>query len=388
MPEGSSGGVYLDPDIRGGKATNLRDLQAHQATLAGIKFSKEGIAFPDGTIQASAPSSQAIVIPGRNKLVNGALDIAQLGPTQALTTAPVYGSMDNWWAMQATAAAGALTQAASPIPGFAYVAKLGRTAGSGNLGVISMGQPLQMVDSVRFALRRACMSFYAFAGANFSAAGGKLVSTIDTGTTGDQSSLLQSASGWGGHIANNQANTLYGTWRRYTHFLDVPANAKQLGVRFSYTPTGVAGADDNFYVTGIQLAIESEVSDFEDRSAHYERLLARHWLRVWVIAAGGFLASTSGLATAGNTWLATGLGDNVADMRVPPAIVMSGFGTFAVLNAAGVAVPVTALTVPGAVSGSIIYAAGNVAAGLVAGDATALISAAAVPAVVAATAQL
>jgi hypothetical protein len=43
----------------------------------------------------------------------------------------------------------------------------------------------------------------------------------------------------------------------------VPTTTNQLGIKFTFTPTGTAGASDYFDITGVQLEVGTAPSDFE-----------------------------------------------------------------------------------------------------------------------------
>jgi hypothetical protein len=69
-------------------------------------------------------------------------------------------------------------------------------------------------------------------------------------------------------------------WQRFSLTGTVPAGAVQLAVRFAFTPTGTAGADDSVYITGVQLEEGALAMAFENRSYADElRLCQRHYFK-------------------------------------------------------------------------------------------------------------
>jgi hypothetical protein len=192
---------------------------------------------------------------GRNPFVNGAMRIAQRGVTQALTTAPVIGSIDAWWALQAGAANGFLAQQTpSGLAGFSHRLRCGRNAAGAQLGVITAASVIETLDCTRFQGKVCNFNFYGIKGANFSSAANALGVSLITGTGADQGGASMIAGTWTGSAATVASSvTLTNGWVRYTFPVLIPAGATEIGAIFSFTPTGVAGADDSFYLTGVQL---------------------------------------------------------------------------------------------------------------------------------------
>lgn len=198
----------------------------------------------------------------KNLLINGAMRIAQAGTSQALTTGVAYGSLDGWAAAQGGAANGILAQVASTSGyGFQYAAKLGRNSGATQTGTIQMQQAIETLNSIPAQGQQVTLSFYAKAGANYS--GGNLAAQVWTGTGTDQA-VANLAGAWTGAVAPiNASQAITTTWQRFSFTGTVSAAATQLGVYFAYTPTGTAGADDNVYITGVQLEIAGSASAFD-----------------------------------------------------------------------------------------------------------------------------
>jgi hypothetical protein len=115
-----------------------------------------------------------------------------------------------------------------------------------------LAQSLETVNSIPYAGKTVTLSFYARAGANYSAASSALAVKLDSGTATDQNVL----NGYtGGASPINTSVTLTSTWQRFTATGTVATNVTELGVYFIFTPVGTAGANDWFEITGVQLDV-------------------------------------------------------------------------------------------------------------------------------------
>lgn len=372
-----------DVKILGGEIQGIRRLESSSSSIGeavASSLSVGGVAVPESYFGVTD-------VPNPNILDNGDFRVCQDGATYALTTAVAYSGFDRWWAQMVTAANGVLNRASSRAPGFLYCAKLSRNAASTSTNKLQFGQACETAESVKGANRTMYLVFTAWAGANFS--GPALVSTVDMGKGTDQSSTLQGASGWTSHAVSEQIHGLAITEQTFVHQVEVPRDVTQLGVRFSYIPSGTAGADDAAYITGVALIPATlEAPLFRPRHIADEIRRARYYYRRWDVPAGG-IPIACGLCTGVGAWFASGLGDCTSDMRTVPAIALGAFGNYLVYTAAGAGAAVNGWTVAGNVStNGIIYAIGTVAAGLVAGNATILASAAAAAAVITADSRL
>jgi hypothetical protein len=115
-------------------------------------------------------------------------------------------------------------------------------------------QAIESVNSIPLANQRITYSFWARAGANYSAASSVLTATARSGTGTDQTP-------YGGYTGSNNfavSNVnLTTTWTRFTVTGDVPNNCSELLIQFENTPVGTAGVNDYYEVTGVQINIGS-----------------------------------------------------------------------------------------------------------------------------------
>lgn len=207
-----------------------------------------------------------------NLLANGNMTSARTTASTALLTTATIQTVDGWYLYQNTTSAGTSSRTASGFADYPYALKIGRNAASTSTDSIIMIQALRSSDSVYHAGKNVTFSFYAKAGANFSAASSQLNVALFCGTGTDQ--FAGDISGWTGvstPVAANQVIT--NSFAQYTFTAAIPSNCTQIGVRLFYTPSGTAGADDNLYVTGVELV--SALSTPQTRLEALDLFLAR-----------------------------------------------------------------------------------------------------------------
>jgi hypothetical protein len=261
-----------------------------------------GLTFNDASTQNTAASGFGF----KNRIINGGIQIAQRGTTYALTTSIAYGSIDRFAALQATAANGVLAQVASGLTGFTYALKAGRNNAATGTGIVEIAQAIESQNSMDLQGNPVTLSFWAKAGANFSAASSLITVQLASGTGTDQSISAQTGGSWTGvtyPINTTQAITT--AWVRYSLTGTLPSNTNQVGIQIYYTPVGTASADDNIYITGVQLEKGSTATSFDYRPYGTELALCqRYYEKSFDIgtapaqAAGTAGASTMTQATA------------------------------------------------------------------------------------------
>jgi len=162
--------------------------------------------------------------------------------------------------------------------GFTHALRWGRT-GSGNPGGITvLATALESDQSVPLAGKTVTLSFYAAKGANYSQQNSQLGAMLISGTGLDQSRGEMITFTWSGVTRPIDTNvTLTTSWQRFVLTATVPSNSKQLGLYFSWVTSGVAGADDNVYITGIQLEEGATATSFERRPIGLEMELCKRF---------------------------------------------------------------------------------------------------------------
>ena len=201
----------------------------------------------------------------RQAIINGNFDVWQRGTSLAVNGIVIIA--DRWkMYTNSSGMANTFSQAdASDLSGSQYAAKWQRTAGQTGTTNFLLGTSLETKDSIKFRGKKVTLSFYAKAGANYSAASGYLVSTIYTGTGTDGEVI---AGFTGSAVAKTQNNVLTTSWQKFTLTTTnvIAASVNQIGIRFDDTPVGTAGADDSFYITQVQLCAGDVALPFQPKS--------------------------------------------------------------------------------------------------------------------------
>jgi hypothetical protein len=212
------------------------------------------------TTQGAGADPVWAAVVGKNKIINGDMRIAQRGTTAAMTTTQSYLSIDRWTAYMNGTAAGVFNQVAGEGE-FQYMAKCGRNTSTAETGTLEMRYNVESHNIIPLAGGVVTFSYYAKAGANYSAAASDIHIRVYTGTTADQGG---SGAGWAGTATPlNTTQVITTTLTRYEHQITVAAGVKEIQFNFFWVPVGTAGADDNLYITGVQLEAGSIASDFE-----------------------------------------------------------------------------------------------------------------------------
>ena len=211
----------------------------------------------------------------RNLLINGDMRVAQrYAGVASLSNSVSYVALDRWAGFVSAGSGCVMGQVAiTGLTGFTKAMALGRSAGSTATGLLMAGQALESIHSLPLAGATLTVSFWAKAGANFSSSSSQLTCFVCSGTGTDQS-VSGLPGGWTGETYPvGGACILTNAWQRYSFTGTVPANCTQLGIEFYYNPVGTAGADDNAYITGVQLESWSTATAFE--ALPYDMQLSR-----------------------------------------------------------------------------------------------------------------
>ena len=297
----STGGGSVSIDVPNTGSDFTLTAPANNATLF---TTSGGTISGDVTLTSNVAISNNVTIGGnsvspfagfKNKLINGDFSVAQRGTTYSLTNSVAYGSVDRWIAFQSGTASGTANRfTGSPPSSFQYSLRIGRTKDATTTGAIVTAQALETVNSIMFAGQTVTLSFYAKAGANFSASGSNISVQVYSGTGLDQSTSTWINSGWtGAAYPINTTQSITSSWVRYTFTGTVSASATQLGVLIQYTPVGTAGSDDYLYITGVQLEEGSVATPFERRPYGMELALCQRYCQ-WVPFSMGFSSSGAG----------------------------------------------------------------------------------------------
>ncbi len=223
-----------------------------------------GLMYYNGTAWVSV-SGQANTPNLSNPVLNSAFQVWQRGTTSAsITTAATY-TADRWSSVSGVSTAMVVSRQATGdttnLPNIQYCARVQKTAGQTGTSVLYFAQSFESINSIPFAGKTVTLSFYARKGANYSSATSVVSAYVQTGTGTDQNILSGGFTGSVNAIA--QDSTLTTTWQRFTYTGTIGTTATQIGMFFSYTPVGTAGAADYFEVTGVQLELGSTATPFD-----------------------------------------------------------------------------------------------------------------------------
>ncbi len=193
-----------------------------------------------------------------NAIINGGMDIFQRSgtPTTGLavtsTSTSFYG-LDRWQVFSASTGrtvSRQVTGDTTNLPNIQYCQRLARDSGNTNTAAILPAYSMESADAIRFAGQTVTLSFFARAGANYSATSNALGFVFRQGTGTDQN---LNAGYTGSSDVISSTATLTTTWQRFQATGTMTASSTEAGVQFNFTPTGTAGAADYVEITGVQI---------------------------------------------------------------------------------------------------------------------------------------
>jgi len=219
-----------------------------------------------------------------------------------IANTPTYFA-DRFFAVGGASSSILMAQVAdTSILGFSQSLKISRSSGNANTAAINFGQVLETSDSLRAQGQQVTLSFWAKQGANYS--GGALAVAVISGAGTNQSAANMVAATWTAQASSVSGSaTLSTAMTRYSFTGNLPANATQLGVLLTWTPSGTAGADDSITINGVQIEIGGQTA-FEHRPAQVELGLAQRYAYViaepalGVVVGGGMNTGASAQAIA------------------------------------------------------------------------------------------
>ena len=215
---------------------------------------------------------QGLMAAGKNAVINGGMDIWQRGTSFASS----YGgySADRWSMFGDTPVTYSrqTTSDTTNLPFIQYALRQQRTSGSTVASTWYLGYSSESVNSVPYAGKTIAFSFYARAGANYSATSNVLRAIVTSGTGTDQNAV---SPGFTGSVTVIDQNaTLTTTWQRFTYTGTMPTNSNQFGIQFLSARTGTAGANDWYEVTGVQFEVGSVATQFSRAGGNIQGELA------------------------------------------------------------------------------------------------------------------
>jgi hypothetical protein len=266
---------------------------------------------------ATSATNNNVMQAGKNAIINGGMDIWQRGTSIAIAASVAIYTADrfqvNTGANQASTISRQVTGDTTNLPNIQYALRYQRNSGQTGTTAMSLSQSLETVNSIPLAGKQVTLSYYARAGANYSAASNALVVNLFSGTGTDQNRGNSPYTG-DANPAGATA-TLTTTWQRFSVTGTVASTATELGLYITFTPTGTAGANDYFDITGVQLELGSTATTFSRAGGSIGGELALCQRYYYRINAGGAIAGTG---TASSTTSAYGVIPLPVQMRVTP----------------------------------------------------------------------
>jgi len=283
-----------------------------------------------------------------NAIINGAFDIWQRGTSFTVGTAFPY-TADRFQVIRGGVVAGMTVSRQSVsdstnLPNIQFAARVQRDSGNTSTNYLEIGQSLETANSIPLAGKTITFSYYARAGANFSAASSLLNAIVTTGTGNDQNITTTAFTG---AVDTSQNSTLTSNWQRFQLVVNVGNTVRQLAIRFRRIPTGTAGANDWFEITGLQLEAGSVATPFKRNANSLQGELAacqRYYVRFGGDDLFQFFASGIGATTTRvNTQVILPV-----PMRVRPTSVEFATPIAVQQNAAAAITAVSTLSIAGA----------------------------------------
>ena len=284
------------------------------ATVTNLAVGADGTTLVANSSVSTGVSWAGNIAAGKNAAINGAFDIWQRG-TSFTPTVHQYCA-DRWDMGRFGGVSGAqITQQASGLTGFQYAARLQRQSGNTGTQAVAMITGIETKDSLRFAGQSATLSFYARAGANFSASGSAFTAQIITGTGTDESPWA----GFTGQTTNSTNVTLTTSYQRFTYTVSIASNTTEIALQLYFTPTGTAGTNDYIEITGVQLEQGSVATPFSRAGGTLQGELQacqRYYYR-WTAGTGGYAQAAFATSNGGNE--AYGILPQPVTMRTSPS---------------------------------------------------------------------
>jgi hypothetical protein len=278
-------------------------------------------------------SSINSITAGKNFIINGGMDVWQRG-TSITNGYPIYGA-DRW--LNYGNGNGVMSRQpvsdTTNLPGIQYCLRLQRTSGSTSTNSLYMSQSIETINSIPLAGKTVTLSYYARRGANFSGTSFNISNMLVVETvsgTGTDQNCVAGFTGGTNPAGGVSYQVITSTWTRYSFTFVVPSSSTQLGFNFFFAPTGTAGANDYFEITGIQLELGSSATTFSRAGGDIQGELAKCQRYYWRTSTGGTYKGF-GFGMGFSTTQARCMIQFPQTMRTTPAGVEGG-GVIAVMD--------------------------------------------------------
>ena len=237
-----------------------------------------------------------------NPVLNSSFQVAQRGTSfSASNSAATSYWLDRWSMYFGTTTGYTLSQQSvsdsTNLPNIQYCARIARANATTGTNGGTIGQSIEILNSVPFAGKPITLSFYARKGALYS--GTTITATLKSGTgTSDANGIYNTYTGQA--TVATTTPTLTTTWVRYSVTGTVGSTATQLALAIDSAHTGTSGATDYYEITGLQMDIGNVALPFRTYAATIQGELAacqRYYYRTSPTASGMPVTGGGGILT-------------------------------------------------------------------------------------------
>jgi hypothetical protein len=137
--------------------------------------------------------------------------------------------------------------------------------------------------------------------------------------------------------------TLTATWQRFSYTGTVPTNSTQIAIAYQPSPTGTAGTNDYFEVTGVQIDIGSVALPYRAYAATFQGELAACQRYYYLHASGS--TQPIAMASSYSTTLSIAMLQLPVTMRIAPTIAATTGTNYYGMDIAGTAAATNALSI-------------------------------------------
>jgi hypothetical protein len=198
-----------------------------------------------------------------NPVLNSAFQVWQRGTTSADSASSPY-TADRWQLSRSSSSGATVTRQVTGdttnLPFIQYCARVQRNSGNTSGNLIYLTQSMESINSIPYVGKTVTLSYYVRAGANYSASSSSFKMELITGTGTDQNLV----SGFTGQTTvASLTHAITSTWQRFSFTGSIGSTATQLALGTTFAPTGTAGANDWYEITGVQLEVGSVATPFK-----------------------------------------------------------------------------------------------------------------------------
>jgi len=311
------------PTTANSPLTAKGDLFGYSTTQARVAVGNDGETLVADSSTSTGLRYQGNFAAGKNTVINGAFQVWQRGTSIAVGAAQPY-TADRWVGWRNALATGlTISRQTSDNDGSQYVCRVQRDSGNTSTQTIFFGYANETANVEPLQGQFVTVSFYARKGANFSdTTNSFLTAILLTGTSADTS-----ITGLGTSVGSLNA-VLTTSWQRFsfTTSAAIASTVLSMGVRFSYVPSGTAGAADFAEIDRVQIEAGSVATAFQTATGTIQGELAacqRYYFRNTVPT-----ATDIGYALGRSTTQADIVLPLPVTMRTNPTAIEYGGGTF------------------------------------------------------------